>query len=54
VKLEPSKQKDSKYTVKVDGGKSVTFGFKGMSDFTMNKSEDRKNAYISRHQKREE
>ena len=54
VKLEPAKQKDSKYTVKVDGSKSVTFGAKGMSDFTINKSPERKELYINRHSKREE
>jgi len=34
VKLEPSKQKDSKFTVKVEGMKSVSFGQKGAIDFT--------------------
>ena len=51
VKLSPASN-DSKYTVKV-GSKTVHFGLKGMSDFTQNKSEDRKQAYIARHQKRE-
>jgi hypothetical protein len=26
VKLTPSKQKDSKYTIKIEGGKTVHFG----------------------------
>lgn len=54
VKLAPSKQKDSKYTVKVEDAKSVNFGQKGASDFTINKSEERKESYIGRHKKREE
>jgi hypothetical protein len=54
VKLEPSKQKDSKYSVKIEGGKTVTFGQKGASDFTINKDKDRKALYVTRHAKREQ
>jgi hypothetical protein len=54
VKLAPSKQKDSKYVVKIEGGKSVNFGQKGASDFTINKSQERQESYIARHKKREE
>jgi hypothetical protein len=52
IKLEPSKQKDTKYTVKVDG-KSISFGQKGASDFTITKDKDRKALYIARHDKLE-
>ena len=54
AKLEPAKttHMDQKYIVKI-GGKTVAFGSKGMSDYTIHKSEDRKQAYIGRHQKRE-
>jgi len=44
---------DQKYVVKV-GNKTIGFGSRGMSDFTINKSEERKQAYITRHSKREE
>lgn len=54
VKLIPSKQKDSKYTIKVEGGKTVHFGQKGASDYTINKHIERKELYIARHKKREE
>ena len=54
VKLTPSKQKDSKYTVKIEGGKSVSFGQKSASDFTINKSTEKQELYIGRHKKREE
>jgi hypothetical protein len=46
VKLIPSKQKDSKYTIKVEGGKTVHFGQKGASDYTINKHIERKELYI--------
>jgi hypothetical protein len=54
VKLEPAKSSnmDKKYIVKVNG-KTVSFGARSYSDFTINKSEDRKQAYIGRHEKRE-
>lgn len=52
VKLEPSKQKDTKYTVKVDG-KTISFGQKGASDFTITKDTERKALYIARHEKLE-
>ena len=35
------------------GNKTIGFGSKGMSDFTINKSEERKTLYINRHEKRE-
>jgi len=43
---------DQKYVVKV-GNKTIGFGYKSMSDYTINKSDDRKFAYIARHEKRE-
>lgn len=55
IKLEPAKttHMDQKYVVKV-GNKTIGFGSRGMSDFTINKSDERKQAYITRHSKREE
>jgi hypothetical protein len=43
AKLEPAKSSnmDKKYIVKLDG-KTVSFGEKGMSDFTINKDEGRR------------
>jgi hypothetical protein len=49
VKLEPSKQKDSKYSVKIEGGKTVNFGQNGASDYLINKDKDRRARYITRH-----
>lgn len=53
VKLTPSKQKDAKWTVKIQGGKTVNFGQKGASDFTLNNDTERQKLYIGRHEKRE-
>ncbi len=43
AKLEPAKSThmDQKYIIKISN-KTVSFGSKGMSDFTINKSEDRR------------
>ena len=50
VKLEPAKttHMDQKYIVKI-GNKTVAFGARGMSDFTIHKDEERKNNYVGRH-----
>ena len=56
--LEKSNRKDKKYMVswinpKSGRVKSIHFGAKGMSDYTIHKDDERKQRYINRHQKRE-
>jgi hypothetical protein len=45
---------DKKYYIITNTGKKVYFGATGYQDFTQHKDEVRKNAYIQRHQKRED
>lgn len=49
--LTKSKSKNKKW--KITNGKTINFGQKGASDFTINKDPNRKKNYISRHKKRE-
>jgi hypothetical protein len=53
VIITRSKKKDKKYDALIDGSKTISFGLKGASDFTLNRDEDRKGKYLSRHRKRE-
>jgi hypothetical protein len=52
--LKPSSRKDKKYQIQTPSGKTVHFGAKGYSDFTQHKDPKRKQAYILRHQARED
>ncbi len=45
---------EKKYYIITKNGKRVYFGFSPMEDFTQHKDEARKEAYIKRHQKRED
>ena len=54
VQISPSQRRDKKYKAVIDNTKTVHFGYKGASDFTLNKSEERKQLYINRHRKRED
>lgn len=49
----PSNKPNKKYYIITSTGKKVYFGAKGYGDFTTHKDESRKNAYIKRHEKRE-
>jgi hypothetical protein len=53
IVLKKSKTKDKKYDAVVDGNKTIHFGAKGYSDFTIHKNEERKGRYITRHKKNE-
>ncbi len=60
VVLQPSTRKNKKFEVILPDGtdgvsayKSIHFGDSRYSDFTQHKDEERKNAYIIRHAKRE-
>ena len=52
IKLSRSEKLDKKFKVNVNT-KTIHFGSKGMSDYTINKDPNRKRLYISRHKARE-
>jgi len=54
IEVSPSQRKDKKFKAVVDGTKTIHFGSKGASDFTLHGSEVRKQRYINRHQKNED
>jgi len=55
IDLSPRKDKKYMATLREDNGKihKVHFGAHGYPDFTIHRSETRKNSYISRHQTNE-
>lgn len=53
VVIQKSKKPDKKFDAVIDGKKTVPFGQKGASDFTIHKDPDRKERYINRHKKNE-
>ena len=53
IAITKSKTKDKKYDAIIDGKKTIHFGAKGYSDFTIHKDEERKDRYINRHKKTE-
>ena len=60
VVITPSKKKDKKYDANIktkDSNKTISFGAKGMKDYTLHspdERDERKKNYISRHKKRED
>ena len=54
VIVKKSSKADKKYDAVIDGGKTVSFGARGYSDFTKNKNPERKENYIARHKKSED
>ena len=52
IKLSRSEKPDKKFKVKV-GLRTIHFGSKGMSDYTINKDPNRKRLYLKRHKARE-
>ena len=54
VEVSPSQRKGEKFKAVVDGSRTIHFGSKGASDFTLHGSEVRKQRYISRHHKNED
>ena len=54
IVITPSDRKDKKFMARIDDNKSIHFGAKGMSDYTIHKDEERKERYILRHQKNEQ
>ena len=53
IVITKSKTKDKKYDAIIDDRKTIHFGAKGYSDFTIHKDEERKDRYINRHKKTE-
>ena len=51
--IKPSLNSLKKFDAIVDN-KKISFGAKGMSDYTINKSDERKKLYINRHKKKED
>jgi len=54
VIIKPSHLKQKKFDAIVNGTKTIPFGAKGMSDYTIHKDDARKERYILRHQKNED
>jgi hypothetical protein len=54
VIIKKSAKADKKFDAIVDGTKTVSFGAKGMSDYTLHKDPERKQRYIDRHKKNED
>ena len=54
VIIQPSRRPDKKFDATINGTKTISFGAKTYSDFTQHKDEERRQRYISRHQKRED
>ena len=54
VIITPSKNKLKKFDATINGTKTISFGARGMSDYTIHKDEARKNLYLNRHRKRED
>ena len=52
VYLSRSTKPDKKYMVQV-GNKTIHFGAKGMSDYTLHKDAERRKRYVARHKARE-
>lgn len=47
--LKHSDKKTKKYDLITPENKTISFGAKGMSDYTLNKDPDRRELYINRH-----
>ena len=53
VVIQPSSSKAKKMDAIIDGKKTIHFGQKNASDFTLRKDPERKERYINRHKKNE-
>ena len=49
VVISPSNKPTKKFEARLDGKKSIQFGSKGMSDFTIHEDPERKHRYLQRH-----
>ena len=51
--IKPSHLSSKKYDAVINDKKTIPFGAKGMSDYTIHKNDERKERYINRHKKNE-
>jgi hypothetical protein len=54
IVITPSDKPTKKFEARIDGRKSIHFGAKNMSDFTIHKDPERKQRYLNRHSKNED
>ena len=52
--IKPSHLPNKKYDAVIDDKKTIPFGAKSYSDYTIHKDNERKERYIKRHQKNEQ
>ena len=52
--IKKSSKSDKKFDAVIDGKKTVSFGAKGYSDYTLHKDTERKERYVNRHKKNED
>ena len=52
--IKPSSEPDKKYDAVTDDKKTISFGAKNYSDYTIPKDDERKQRYIARHKKNEQ
>ena len=53
IVISKSNKKDKKYDARIDGKKTISFGAKGMDDYTITKDDEQKKRYLDRHRKNE-
>ena len=53
IVISKSNKKDKKYDARIDGKKTISFGAKGMDDYTITKDDEQKQRYLDRHKSRE-
>ena len=54
VIIKKSNKPEKKFDAVINGKKTVSFGSKGMSDYTLHKDPERKNRYVQRHRANED
>ena len=54
IVIKPSSRKDKKLEALIDGKKTIHFGQKNASDYTIHKDDERKKRHIDRHRKNEQ
>ena len=54
IVISPRDKANKIFEARIDGKKSIHFGAKGMSDFTIHKDPMMKNRYLDRHSKNED
>ena len=52
IVISKSNKKDKKYDARIDDKKTISFGAKGMDDYTITKDDEQKKRYLDRHRKK--